>query len=479
MRVLYLDCFSGISGDMTVGALCDLGVKPSAFEWELSKLEIGDFHLHFERQQRQHISGIKFTVHEGATHVHDEKAPGTDARADADAEPPLEPAHDHDHGDEAVQAHRHPHSSHEPESAHAAHPEHEGGHGHKHEHTHEHAHGCSHAHSHEAGRSYASIRDLLRHSDLSPFVKQHALGIFERIARAEGRIHGVAPEEVIFHEIGALDSIADVVCACVGLEQLGVDRVFVSHLQEGRGWVQAAHGRFPVPAPATLEILSGITLEGTDEPFEMITPTGAAIVAEFGEFFGPMPAMHLEKTGYGIGSRTLPGRPNVLRAVLGEADPAGLDSAAVHSGYWMDSISRLETNLDDLSPEITAAAMEKLLAAGALDVFLTPIQMKKSRPAVQLSVLCEIGDVAKIAGVIFAETTSFGLRIDQVTRLKLERRIETVQTAFGPVSVKLGIRNGEVIQVSPEFDSCRAASERTGQPVRTVFEAARRGYRDA
>ncbi len=282
MKILYLDCASGISGDMTVGALVDLGVKPSTLEWELSKLALGDFHMHFERQQRHHVEGVKFGIHEGATHTHeqDEHAHGEHC------------GHDHGH------SHEHEEHSHSPE-----------------EHAHE-SHG-SHDHDHEHGRSHREIRELIEHSELSTFVKKRTLAIFQRIAVAEGKIHGMPPENVTFHEVGALDSIADIVCACVAIEALGVEKVFVSALNDGRGTVNCAHGTFPLPAPATMEILHGIPLGQLDEPHELITPTGAAIVAEFGASFGLMPRIQSEKIGYGIGTRELASRPNVLRAVLG------------------------------------------------------------------------------------------------------------------------------------------------------------------
>ena len=431
MRVLFLDCFSGISGDMTVGALTDLGVKPSTFEWELAKLDIGDFHMHFERKQQQHIAGIKFGIHEGSKHTHEQD----------------EEQHNH---------HEH--------------------HDHGHEHSHEdcHCHEKEHAH----GRSHAEIRELIAKSDLSAFVKKHALGIFQRIAVAEGKIHGVLPENVQFHEVGALDSIADVVCACVGIEQLGIEKIFAGELQDGRGWTDTAHGRFPVPAPATLEILTGISIAQCEETFEMITPTGAAIVAEFAASFGAMPRMKIAKIGYGLGSREGKTRPNVLRAVLGDLDGVAGVSDPGHS-YETDTITRIETNIDDLSPEITGALFDRLFAAGALDVFLTPIQMKKNRPGVLLTVLCEDAMVSKIAGLIFSETTTFGLRTDRVSRLKLDRCFEKVRTPFGEITMKLGSRNGEVIQVAPEFESVRAVSEKSGQSLRAVYQAALDHYKAA
>lgn len=302
MKVLFLDCSSGISGDMTVGALCDLGVKPSTFEWELAKLEIGDFHMHFDRGQRGNVEGIKFGIHEGAVHTHQQ---------DEDEHHHHHHVHEHAH----AEAHHHHHED-DDDHGHAHDHERTFGHDHDYEHGDETRHAERHAHVH--GRSHREIRALIEASELSPFVKKHALGIFQRIAEAEGRIHGQPAASVEFHEVGALDSIADIVCACVGIEALGVEKVFVSELHEGHGIIDCAHGRFPVPAPATLEILKGIPLGQIDEPHELITPTGAAIAVEFAESFGLMPRMKTEKIGYGLGTRELASRPNVLRAVLGE-----------------------------------------------------------------------------------------------------------------------------------------------------------------
>lgn len=281
MKALYLDCISGISGDMMVGALLDLGVKPSALEWELSKLNLGDFHMHYDREKRKEIEGVKFDIHGGATH-----------------------------GEHCEHGHEHEHEEHE--------HGHECGCGHDHDHDEHHDHGHEHEHHHhEEARSHRAIKALLEGSDLSPFVKKRSLAIFQRIAVAEGKIHGVSADEVHFHEVGAFDSIADIVLTCVGIEALGVEKVFCSRLHDGHGTVQCAHGTFPVPAPATLEILRGIPLGQIDVPHELITPTGAAIAAEFAEKFDLMPAMQVEKVGYGLGSRDLASRPNVLRAVLG------------------------------------------------------------------------------------------------------------------------------------------------------------------
>lgn len=470
MRVLYLDCFSGISGDMTVGALCDLGVKPSTFEWELAKLEIGDFHMHFERDKRQNVEGVKFGIHAGAFHTHDQDEADGGHGHGHDHE---HQEHDHEHAHASEHAHDHRHNEHEHEHEHEHdHDEHD--HGHSHEHGHAHGH----AHEHEHGRTYAEICSLIEGSDLSDFVKKHALSIFHRVAVAEAKIHGTSVEAIGFHEVGALDSIADIICACVGIEELGVEKVFVSHLADGRGWVDCAHGRFPIPAMATLEILSGIPVGQIDEPYEFITPTGAAIAAEFGTGFGTMPTLKVEKIGYGLGSRKLVNRPNVLRAVVGMlATEPGVETAT-KGAYATDTVTQIETNLDDLSPEITGALLDRLLSAGALDVFFTPAQMKKNRPGVLLTVLCEPSAVESVSGLIFRETSSFGVRLSEKRRLKLERRIEAVQTPHGEIQVKLGFdAAGSVLQVAPEFESCRAVAERDGAPLRTIYEAAMQAYR--
>lgn len=323
MKTLYLDCISGISGDMTVGALIDLGVKPSALEWEIEKLNLGHFHMHYDRAKRQDIEGVKFDIHGGATHgegcghkehdhghSHDEKHSHEHTHADGHTH-----SHDHDHSGE----HKHEHGEH-CDHCHGHSHEHSHGDEHSHSHEHDHGHDHDHDHGHEHGRTHKEIKALISASDLSEGVKKRALSIFNRIAIAEAKIHGMSADDVHFHEVGALDSIADIVLSCVGIEALGVERVVCSPLKDGHGSVKCAHGIFPVPAPATLEILRGIPLGQLDIPHELITPTGAAIVAEFAESFGLMPTMTVEKIGYGLGTRELKDRPNVLRAVLGNAE---------------------------------------------------------------------------------------------------------------------------------------------------------------
>jgi len=407
MRILYLDCFSGISGDMMVGALADLGITPSTFEWELSKLELGDYHLHFERQTRGGISGVKFDVHGEATH--------------AEAGPDIcSPG-----------SHHHPHS-------------------------------------HASSGRFSEIRDLLQTSGLSDFVKQHASAIFRRIGEAEAKIHGVAIEEVQFHEVGALDSIVDVVLTCIGFEALQAAQVYVSELVDGQGTFRCTHGEYPLPAPATLEILRNIPIRQVAVPFELITPTGAAIVAEFHHVAGAMPEMRPTKIGYGLGRRELFDRPNVLRAVLGE----------VEKSKPCDRIVEIQANIDDLSPEILGAVQARLLKVGALDAFFTPIQMKKNRPGTLLSVLCRPLDRQKIQEILFTETSTFGIRYREIDRVALDREVVQVQTAFGSIQIKIGSQDGKIFQVSPEFESCNAAAERSQQPLKRIYELAVEAFWD-
>jgi uncharacterized protein (TIGR00299 family) protein len=455
MRILYLDCFSGISGDMTVGALTDLGITPSTFEWELSKLELGDCHLHFERQTRAGISGVKFDVHSGATHDSSE-----------------EPHHDHEHHDH--EHHGHQHQGHE----HHDHEHHDHQHhGHEH-HDHEH-HGRQHqgldpGNQSRPSRSFSEIRALIAGSELSDFVKQHATSIFQRIGKAESKIHGASIEEVQFHEVGALDSIVDIVLSCVGFEALEVERIYFSSLVEGQGTFRSSHGDYPLPGPATLEILQGIPIRQANIPFELITPTGAAIVAEFHHAVGVLPEMRPVKIGYGLGTRDLPGRPNVLRAVLGhlEASQATpFDALSLAQGN-AERIVQLETNIDDLSPEILGAVQDRLFQAGALDVFFTPIQMKKSRPATMLSVLCQRSAIEQIQEIIFAETSTFGIRYQEMDRKILDRELVEVETSAGQIQIKIGRSGTRILQVAPEFESCLTAARLSGHPLKRVYELA-------
>ena len=432
MKTLYLDLFSGISGDMFVGALVNLGVEAGQLEQELGKLRLGGYHLHFAPGQKGSIAGTKFDVHlQDSDHTHT-----------------------HDHGHSHDVAHGHDHGS-------------DLDHGHGHLHGHSHA--AGHPREHGVHRTFGDIKKIIGQSSLSDWVKTKSVAVFQRVAVAEGKIHGKPPEQVHFHEVGAVDSIIDIVGACIGLEMLGKPRLLASSVIEGNGWVDCAHGRFPIPAPATLEILGarGIPLTQCSEPHELVTPTGAALLAELVEAFGPMEALVADRIGFGLGARDIQSRPNVLRAILGEA-------REVHASHdWeSDTISLLETNLDDVSSEILGYFVEKALAEGALDVFHTPIQMKKSRPGVLLTVLCAEADADKFTELMLRETSSFGVRRQTAQRRKLRREFVSVSTEFGPVQVKLGRLDGHVIQAAPEFDSCKQIAAQAKVPLKSVYEAA-------
>ena len=454
MKTLYLDIFSGISGDMFIGALIDLGVDAHKLERELGKLKLDGYHLHVGRQERQGIAGVKFDVH-------------------------LAHEHDHHHGHAHGHAHDHLHDH---EHGHEHHHHEEPGHSHDHQHHAEHdPHGHDdHDHTHEDSRNFTDIRKLITRSKLSPWVKKKSIAVFQRIADAEGKIHGKPASEVHFHEVGAVDSIVDIVGACIGLEMLGKPRVIAAPVIEGTGWIRCAHGRFPIPAPATLAILGArhIPITQCDEPNELITPTGAALLAEFAEIFETMSGIAAERIGFGLGTRENQTRPNVLRAVLGAQakvqGPKSKVAAAVRSklDWETDRIVVLETNLDDVSGEVLGAFVELALQAGALDVFHTPIQMKKNRPGVLLTVLCAEAEGDKFAEMVLRETTAFGVRRTIAERRKLQREFTTVKTQFGAVKVKLGRLNGAVVQAAPEFESCRQVAAKAKVPLKQVYSAA-------
>jgi uncharacterized protein (TIGR00299 family) protein len=415
MKILYLDIFSGIAGDMFVGALLDLGVDFHELERELKKLNVDGYHLHVSREQRSSISGCKFEVHlTGKGHFADEKQG----------------------------------------SAHEHHPDHE-----------------HHEHEHGDNRNFSKIKELISGSELSAWVKQKSISVFQRIAVAEGKIHGVAPEQVHFHEVGAIDSIVDIVGSVIALELLGRPKLLASTVIEGSGWIDCAHGRYPVPAPATLAILGerGIGITQCEERHELVTPTGAALLAELVESFGPMENLVAEKIGFGLGSRENQTRPNVLRAVLGTATSANAHSPL---DWETDRVAVLETNLDDCTGELLGHFMETALAAGALDVFYTPVQMKKNRPGTLLTVLCATGDADKFHELILRETSAFGVRQTVAERRKLRREFTTVNTPSGEVVMKIGRIDGRIIQNGPEFESAKAVAAQGTASVKQVYEAA-------
>jgi uncharacterized protein (TIGR00299 family) protein len=440
MKTLYLDLISGISGDMFLGALIDLGVDFPQLETQLQHLHLDGYHLHCTRGQKSLISGTKFDVH---------LSPPADPNLVPNPNPnptltptPVPHTHEHTHADGTCHAHPHDHG-------------HDHGHGHGH-------------------RTFADIRRLIEGSTLSDWVKAKAIAVFQRVADAEGRIHGVPPNAVHFHEVGAVDSIIDIVGACIALEQLGKPRLLASPVVEGTGWIDCAHGRFPIPAPATLAILTvrQIPLSQCSEPHELVTPTGAALLAEFVESFGPMRGLQPKAVGYGLGTRAHETRPNVLRVILAETESTEAHARARARDWEIDTICAIEANLDDATPEMLGHFLQQAMAAGALDVSLTPSQMKKNRPGVRLTLLCRPDQADRFAELMLTETTAFGVRIQEHERRKLRRETITVSTPLGDIQVKLGRLNGRVVQIAPEYESARAIAEKQHLPLSTVYATA-------
>lgn len=311
-------------------------------------------------------------------------------------------------------------------------------------------------------RHLADIEDLLQALPLADRPRQRARAVFRRLAEAEARVHGIDVQEVHFHEVGALDAIADIVGTAVALETLGIDRVFASPLPLGSGTVRCEHGLLPVPAPATAELLRNVPVVGTDEPGELTTPTGAALLTTLAEGFGPLPAMTLCAVGAGTGHRETATRPNLLRVFVGE-----------RSGECdIDYVVVLETQVDDSSPEVIGWVLDRLLAAGALDAFATPVVMKKSRPATLITVLAEPPAADSLEQVLFAELPTLGVRRSEARRTRLRRRFEAVSLPGGTVRIKIGEIAGRVVTACPEFDDCRQLAERTGRPLREIQQLA-------
>ena len=327
-------------------------------------------------------------------------------------------------------------------------------------------------HEHEHGRHLSEIKKIIAGSAISAKAKQTAMNIFEVLGAAEAKIHNVPVETIHFHEVGAVDAIVDIVCAAVGAEALNVDRFVCSPLNVGGGTVVCAHGTFPVPAPATVELLKGAPVFSGEIQKELVTPTGAAIVRVLAHNFGSTPAMTIEQTGYGAGSRNFKGHANVLRITVGE-------STAVqesNSELPLDEVMVLEANIDDLNPQLFGYVAEQALAAGALDVFATPVQMKKSRPGTLITLLAKPEDAERIAKLVFRETTTIGIRTRREQRYVLPRRHEAVQTQWGEVRIKIAQINGSVSNYAPEYEDCRRIAEQHGVPLKAVMQDAIRLY---
>jgi uncharacterized protein (TIGR00299 family) protein len=431
MRIAYLECFAGIAGDMLLGALIDAGVPVEVLEEASSALGLGAS-LKIETVDRSGISCTRVVVMEGDV-VAEEVAPSV--------------GYGHSHTHEGGPTHSHSH---------------EEGHTHSHEHTHSH----DQEHKHVHGRSLSVIRELIQGASIAEAVKARAVRAFELLGASEAKIHNVEVEAIHFHEVGAVDAIVDIVAACAGIEWLKVDAWYCSALNVGGGMAECAHGTFPVPAPATADLLRGFPTYSAHVQKELVTPTGAALVRMLEPEFGVQPAMRVEQIGYGAGSRNPKGFPNALRISVGEMDEA----------KSTETVTVLETALDDLSPQVLAWVAEQALAAGAMDVMLTPVIMKKGRPGTLLTVLCSSENQKKLERLILRETSTLGMRIRRDGRSCLEREHVSVPTAYGEIRVKIGKLGGEVLNAAPEFEDCRAAAVRCEVPLKQVQQAAIAAY---
>jgi pyridinium-3,5-bisthiocarboxylic acid mononucleotide nickel chelatase len=442
MRILYFDCFNGASGDMILGALIDAGLPLDRLRAALGSLGLEEIDLHADRVLRAGVSATKFRVAErqrggGQAHPH---------------------AHEHGH----PHAHDHGHSH---DAARVSEPPHD--HGHSHQHAHAAAEGHTHGHAH-AHRGLPEILSLVDRAALSASAKVRARALFQRLAEAEAAIHQMPVERVHLHEVGALDSIVDIVGAVFAFEWFAADAVVVSPLNLGGGMVRSAHGVFPVPAPATVRLLGEAPVYSRGPQAELLTPTGALLLSEYASRFGPVPAMRIERVGYGAGDRDFADTPNVLRVLVGEAAEA---SAA-------ETIVVLACEIDDMNPQIFGVLMEQLYAAGALEVFYQPVQMKKNRPGTLVTVLAAPDRREALLAIVFRETTTIGVRYHEVQRERLDREIVTVETSLGPVRLKVARRQGTIVNASPEFDDCARLAAERGVAVKDVQAAATRAWTD-
>ncbi len=435
MKVAYLDCFSGISGDMFLAALVDAGVPASVMREAVSALNL-DVRLELRRVNRSGIDSAKIDV--------------------LTAEGQLaEDVHNHAGSPSHTTDHEHHHHEHD--------------HDHEHQHVHPHKHGDAH------GRSLSVIQQLIRNSDLAQPVQSLALNAFALLGNAETKIHNVPVETIHFHEVGAVDAIADIVAAAAGCHWLQIERWFCSPLNVGGGHVHCAHGKFPVPAPATLELLRDLPIYSTAVQHELVTPTGAALLRALDAAPRNFPLMRVMSTGYGAGKRDLPGQPNVLRLVIGESvepeSPLQRDGAQLR-----EKIGIIETTVDDATPELLSYVADRLLAAGASDVYRTPVQMKKGRTGTMLTVLCSPSRAQELQKLIFMESTTLGLRYHEEEKLPLSRSTVLVETEWGEVRIKLGMFEGEVLNAAPEYEDCKRIAEQQSLPLKRVMQAAMAVY---
>ena len=399
MRQIYFDCFSGVSGDMILGALLDAGLDIEDLREDLSRLKLEGYKIRAEKTSRRHLSATNFFV---------------------DIEE-----------------------------------------------------------SQAADRRLPDILDLLDESGLAAGVCEKAKAVFTLLAETEAAIHSTTPDKIHFHEVGAVDAIVDVVGALIGLERLGVDEVYASPVNVGGGFVECKHGVLPVPAPATLKLLEGAPVYSRGPEAELATPTGAALLKSLAKGFGPLPLQgKVVSHGYGAGKSQFPDWPNLLRVIIGETSEADTAAETINDEVASaeaasDEVVVMSVNIDDMNPENFEYIMELLFEAGALDVFLTPIQAKKTRPAALLTLLCAPADTSAMASILFSESTTFGVRYHTEARLTLSREILEVATSWGRVNVKVGSGGGGLPTVSPEFEDCRKVARASGQPLRRVYDAAR------
>jgi uncharacterized protein (TIGR00299 family) protein len=427
LRILYFDCFSGASGDMVLGALIDAGVPLDDIRRALGSLAITPDSVWTERVVRAGVQATKFDV------------VGEDSVGEDSAD-----VHEH--------AHSHAHAGVHHHHSHDHHHDHAGGHE---PHRHDHGHAATHHHAH---RTLAEINALIDRSSLSADGKARATSLFRELGVAEAAIHGTSLDKVHLHEVGALDSIIDIVGAVYALESLRLDRIVASPLNVGGGTIKSAHGVYPVPAPATLRLLEGVPIYSGAQQAELVTPTGALLVKSYASAFGAIPPMTVRAVGYGAGSRDFPETPNVLRVLIGEADAAAAATSVVV----------IEADIDDMNPQIFGVVMDTLLAQGALDVFYTSIQMKKNRPGILLTVVAPPAARERLTTTIFRETTTIGVRYREMARECLEREEVMVQTPVGAVRVKVARRDGRVLNASPEFDDCVRLARERNVPVKEV-----------
>ena len=426
MRIGYLECFSGISGDMLLGALVDAGVPFNCLEQTAAALNVGA-RLEMRRVSRGGIAATKVDVltPDDAEHGHSHDEPGLETHAEAA----------HSHGEHTHEAHAHAH----------------------------------HEHSHAPHRSLSVILQIIAAAPLSEKLKQRATRAFQLLGEAEAAIHSVPVEEVHFHEVGAVDTIIDIVCAAAGAEALGVDRWLASPLNVGSGTVNCQHGTLPVPAPATLALLADAPVYSAGPPMERVTPTGAAVLRMLDVTYAPLPALRIAAAGYGAGGRETPGQPNLLRLLVGEDSSAASEESA--------PLAVLEPVIDDCNPQIVAYVSELLLAAGAWDVYRAAVQMKKGRTGVQMTVLCRPDLMPVLRDLLFRETTTIGLRWRLENKASLQREFLQVDTPWGKVRIKIARwPSGQIANAQPEYEDCRQLATLHAVPLKQVIETATQAY---